>query len=69
MKAALYGRVSTTNGQDPEMQLREPREYCDRRGWEVIGADPIQLTTARSLILFLLPAIRPELFAYRPQLC
>lgn len=37
MKAALYGRVSTTNGQDPEMQLRELREYCDRRGWEVAG--------------------------------
>ena len=35
MKAALYGRVSTTNGQDPEMQLRELREYCERRGWEI----------------------------------
>ncbi len=33
MKAALYARVSTTNGQDPEMQLREMREYCERRGW------------------------------------
>jgi DNA invertase Pin-like site-specific DNA recombinase len=37
MKTALYGRVSTANGQDPEMQLRELREYCDRRGWEVAG--------------------------------
>ena len=33
MKAAIYARVSTTNGQDPEMQLRELREYCERRGW------------------------------------
>ena len=33
---ALYARVSTSNGhQDPEMQLRELREFCDRRGWKV----------------------------------
>jgi DNA invertase Pin-like site-specific DNA recombinase len=35
MKTAVYARVSTANGQDPEMQLRELREYCQRRGWEV----------------------------------
>ena len=35
MKTAIYARVSTTNGQDPEMQLRELRDYCQRRGWEV----------------------------------
>ena len=35
MKTATYARVSTTNGQDPEMQLRELRDYCQRRGWEV----------------------------------
>jgi len=36
MKVALYARVSTVNGQqDPEMQLRELRAYCTRRGWEV----------------------------------
>jgi DNA invertase Pin-like site-specific DNA recombinase len=35
MKTALYARVSTNNGQDPEMQLRELREYCQRRNWEV----------------------------------
>jgi DNA invertase Pin-like site-specific DNA recombinase len=36
MKAALYARVSTSNnGQDPEVQLRELREYCERRGWTV----------------------------------
>jgi DNA invertase Pin-like site-specific DNA recombinase len=35
-RVALYARVSTINGQqDPEMQLREQREYAKRRGWEV----------------------------------
>jgi DNA invertase Pin-like site-specific DNA recombinase len=28
--------VSTLNGQDPEMQLRELRDYCQRRGITVI---------------------------------
>src|ERR1700722_3323837 len=37
MKTALYARVSTSNGQDPEMQLRELREYCQRRGWQIHG--------------------------------
>jgi hypothetical protein len=36
-RAAIYARVSTHNGQDPEMQLREVREYCARRGWQVSG--------------------------------
>jgi DNA invertase Pin-like site-specific DNA recombinase len=37
-RVALYARVSTSNGQqDPEMQLRELREYAARRNWEVIG--------------------------------
>jgi DNA invertase Pin-like site-specific DNA recombinase len=35
MKTAVYARVSTNNGQDPEMQLRELRDYCQRRNWEV----------------------------------
>jgi len=35
MKTAIYARVSTSNGQYPEMQLRELREYCERRGWEI----------------------------------
>jgi DNA invertase Pin-like site-specific DNA recombinase len=35
MRTALYARVSTLNGQDPEMQLRELREYAARRGWEI----------------------------------
>jgi DNA invertase Pin-like site-specific DNA recombinase len=37
MKAALYARVSTSNGQSPQMQLRELRAYCKRRGWRVAG--------------------------------
>jgi DNA invertase Pin-like site-specific DNA recombinase len=37
MRTALYARVSTLNGQDPEMQLRELREYAARREWEVAG--------------------------------
>jgi DNA invertase Pin-like site-specific DNA recombinase len=38
VRAALYARVSTAhNGQDPEVQLRELREYCTRRGWEIAG--------------------------------
>ena len=36
MKATIYARVSTANNsQDPEVQLRELREYCQRRGWEI----------------------------------
>jgi DNA invertase Pin-like site-specific DNA recombinase len=37
LRAALYARVSTMNGQDPELQLRELREYASRRGWEIAG--------------------------------
>jgi DNA invertase Pin-like site-specific DNA recombinase len=37
MRVALYARVSTFLGQDPEMQLRELREYCQRRGWAITG--------------------------------
>jgi predicted site-specific integrase-resolvase len=34
--AALYARVSTLNhGQDPEVQLRELREFCERRGFTI----------------------------------
>lgn len=36
MRIALYARVSTLNGQNPETQLVELREYASRRGWEVI---------------------------------
>ena len=38
VRAALYGRISTVNhGQDVNMQLRELRDYCERRGWTVAG--------------------------------
>jgi DNA invertase Pin-like site-specific DNA recombinase len=38
MRVAIYARVSTSNnGQDPTMQTRELREYCERRGWTVAG--------------------------------
>ncbi len=37
VRAALYARVSTHAGQDPEMQLLELRDYCHRRGWELAG--------------------------------
>ena len=36
-RAFLYGRVSTNNGQNPEMQMRELREYCKRRGFDIAG--------------------------------
>lgn len=38
MKAAIYARVSTKTGaQNPQMQVRELRDYCQRRGWDVVG--------------------------------
>jgi DNA invertase Pin-like site-specific DNA recombinase len=38
MRVAFYARISTVgNGQSPEMQLRELREYGARRGWEIAG--------------------------------
>lgn len=36
-RAAIYARVSTHNGQNPEMQINEVRAYCERRGWAVAG--------------------------------
>jgi DNA invertase Pin-like site-specific DNA recombinase len=37
-RVALYARVSTANGQqDPEMQLRELREYAGHRGLTIVG--------------------------------
>jgi DNA invertase Pin-like site-specific DNA recombinase len=37
MKIAIYARVSTKNGQDPEMQLAELREYVRNRRWKIAG--------------------------------
>ena len=37
LRVALYCRVSTNNGtQDPTMQLNELREFCERRGWQIV---------------------------------
>jgi DNA invertase Pin-like site-specific DNA recombinase len=35
MRAAIYARVSTNNGQNPEMQLSELREYVGKRKWTI----------------------------------
>jgi len=38
LRVALYARVSTSNGhQDPELQLRELRDYAAHRGWQIVG--------------------------------
>ena len=37
LRAAIYARVSTNNGQNPTLQTRELEEYCQRRGWKVAG--------------------------------
>jgi DNA invertase Pin-like site-specific DNA recombinase len=36
-RAAIYGRVSTNSGQNPEMQIRELRDYCKNRSWKIAG--------------------------------
>ena len=36
-RAAIYARVSTHNGQNPEMQLNEVRADCERRQWAIAG--------------------------------
>jgi DNA invertase Pin-like site-specific DNA recombinase len=36
-RIAIYARVSTKKGQDPAMQVDELKEYCGRRGWEIVG--------------------------------
>src|ERR1700722_3089052 len=37
MRVAIYTRVSTLKGQDCEVQAHELREYCARRGWEIVA--------------------------------
>lgn len=34
-RVALYVRISTTNGQSPQMQLAELRDYCRNRRWKL----------------------------------
>jgi len=37
MKSAIYARISTNNkGQDVDLQLRDLREYCKQRGYEIV---------------------------------
>jgi DNA invertase Pin-like site-specific DNA recombinase len=36
-RCVIYTRVSTLHGQDCEVQARELREYCARRGWEIVA--------------------------------
>lgn len=36
-RVAIYARVSTNSGQNPEMQIRELREYCKNRSWKIAG--------------------------------
>lgn len=33
----MYARVSTAAAQNPQLQLRELREYCARRDWQIVG--------------------------------
>ncbi len=35
-RAAIYARVSTTNGQTPKNQIMRLREVADKAGWEVV---------------------------------
>src|SRR4029077_11555092 len=36
LRVAIYARVSTLgNGQSPEMQTRELKEFIERRGWQI----------------------------------
>ncbi len=35
-RAALYARVSTTNGQTPSNQLSRLREVAEKAGWEIV---------------------------------
>jgi DNA invertase Pin-like site-specific DNA recombinase len=38
LRVAMYARVSTIDkGQDPDLQLRELREYVERRGWTIVN--------------------------------
>jgi DNA invertase Pin-like site-specific DNA recombinase len=47
-RVAVYARISTSNGsQSPEMQLRELREYCERRGWHIYAEYTDQVSGAK----------------------
>ena len=36
MRAAIYARVSKREGQEPENQLLQLREHCQRMGWTIV---------------------------------
>jgi DNA invertase Pin-like site-specific DNA recombinase len=36
-RAAIYARVSTQRGQNPDMQIAELKEYCRNRKWKIAG--------------------------------
>ena len=48
MKVCAYARVSTPD-QDPDLQLRELRDYASRQGWNIVSTytDVISGTKAR----------------------
>ena len=49
MRAAIYGRVSTTNrGQDAENQLTVLRDYCVRQDYELASEYVDEMTGSRS---------------------
>ncbi len=47
MKTAIYARVSTTD-QTNTIQVRELKEYVERRGWEVSGVYEDQMSGAKT---------------------
>jgi len=47
MRAAIYARVSTTD-QTNTIQVRELKEYAQRRGWEVSGVYEDQMSGAKA---------------------
>src|SRR5579862_3865163 len=47
MNAAIYARVSTTD-QTNAIQVRELKEYVERRGWEVAGIYEDQMSGAKA---------------------
>lgn len=49
-RVALYGRVSTLHhNQDPELQMRELREYAEHRGWKIDSEYIDHVTVRRTL--------------------
>ena len=47
MKTAIYARVSTTD-QTNAIQIRELKEYVERRGWELAGSYQDQMSGAKA---------------------